>query len=105
MPQITKSFKPKEEFADYSLPSIAEDGSQKSESHYPTRDVATEKVSGILDIMPEGHGFLRPKYIPSNMDVYISASQIRRFNLRGGDYVEGGARQPKENERYFGGLA
>lgn len=66
------------------------------------RDVPTEEVSGYLDIMPEGHGFLRPKYTPSDMDVYISASQIRRFNLRGGDFVEGGARQPKENERYFG---
>lgn len=66
------------------------------------RDVPTEEVSGILDIMPEGHGFLRPKYTPSNRDVYISASQIRRFNLRPGDLVEGAARQPKENERYFG---
>lgn len=66
------------------------------------RDVPTEDVSGYLDVMPEGHGFLRPKYIPSDMDVYISASQIRRFNLRPGDFVEGGARQPKENERYFG---
>lgn len=66
------------------------------------RDVPTEEVAGYLDVMPEGHGFLRPKFIPSDMDVYISASQIRRFNLRGGDYVEGGARQPKENERYFG---
>lgn len=67
-----------------------------------TRDVPTEQVSGFLDIMPEGHGFLRPKYTPSDGDVYISASQIRRFNLRPGDFVEGGARQPKENERYFG---
>ena len=66
------------------------------------RDVPTERVNGILDIMPEGHGFLRPKYIPSDRDVYISASQIRRFNLRPGDFVEGGAREPKENERYFG---
>jgi transcription termination factor Rho len=66
------------------------------------RDVPTEQVFGYLDIQNEGHGFLRPKYTPSDRDVYISASQIRRFNLRGGDYVEGGARQPKENERYFG---
>src|SRR3990167_2471989 len=71
-------------------------------SEHPMRDVPTEEVAGYLDIMPEGHGFLRPKYTPSDRDVYISASQIRRFNLRGGDYVEGGARQPKENERYFG---
>ncbi|MBI4033311.1 MAG: transcription termination factor Rho [Candidatus Blackburnbacteria bacterium] len=66
------------------------------------RDVPTEEVSGILDIMPEGHGFLRPKYIPSDADVYISASQIRRFQLRIGDLVEGAARPPKETERYFG---
>lgn len=66
------------------------------------RDVPTEQVDGILDIMQEGHGFLRPKYIPSDRDVYISSSQIRRFGLRAGDYVEGAARQPKETERYFG---
>ncbi|MEK7617381.1 MAG: transcription termination factor Rho [Patescibacteria group bacterium] len=68
----------------------------------PTRDVPTEEVKGILDIMPEGHGFLRPKYIPSDADIYISASQIRRFSLRMGDLVEGMARPPKETERYFG---
>ncbi|MFH0937470.1 MAG: transcription termination factor Rho [Candidatus Daviesbacteria bacterium] len=72
------------------------------ERDYPDRDVPTEEVSGVLDIMPEGHGFLRPKYIPSDRDVYISASQIRKFNLRPGDFVEGAARPPKENERYFG---
>lgn len=69
---------------------------------YSDRDVPTETVSGVLDIMPEGHGFLRPKYTPSDRDVYISASQIRRFNLRMGDFVTGAARPPKENERYFG---
>lgn len=67
-----------------------------------TRDVPTETVAGYLDIMPEGHGFLRPKYVPSDQDIYISASQIRRFSLREGDFVEGGARLPKENERYYG---
>src|SRR3990167_2089759 len=66
------------------------------------RDVPTEEVSGILEIMTEGHGFLRPKYIPSDADIYISASQIRRFWLRPGDLVEGAARPPKETERYFG---
>lgn len=69
---------------------------------YGSRDVPTEQVSGYLDVMPEGHGFLRPRYTPSDKDIYISASQIRRFNLRPGDFVEGGARQPKENERYYG---
>ena len=70
----------------------------------PTQDinVPTETVRGILDIMPEGHGFLRPKFTPSDRDVYISQSQIRRFLLRNGDMVEGQARQPKDNERYWG---
>jgi transcription termination factor Rho len=62
----------------------------------------TETVSGILDVQPEGHGFLRPRFIPSNRDIYISQSQIRRFMLRPGDLVEGVARPPKDTERYFG---
>lgn len=65
-------------------------------------NVPTETVKGLLDIMPEGHGFLRPKYTPSERDVYISVSQIRRFLLRNGDIVEGQARAPKDNERYWG---
>jgi len=65
-------------------------------------NVPTETVKGILDVMPEGHGFLRPKFTPSDRDIYISQSQIRRFLLRNGDMVEGQARQPKENERYWG---
>lgn len=61
-------------------------------------------VDGILEIIPtEGFGFLRPiNYAPSPEDIYISASQIRRFDLRNGDLVSGKARPPKENERYFG---
>ena len=66
------------------------------------RDVATQKVSGILDIAGDGHGFLRPKFRPSEHDVYVSASQIRRFQLRSGDFVEGMGRPPKESERYYG---
>ena len=77
-------------------------GYQAKPREYPERDVPTEEVNGILDVMPEGHGFLRPKYIMSDRDVYISASQIRRFGLRSGDFVEGAARPPKETERYFG---
>lgn len=62
----------------------------------------TQEVSGILDIQPEGHGFLRPKFIPSPRDIYISQSQIRRFLLRSGDQVLGIGRPPKDTERYFG---
>ncbi|MCL4360204.1 transcription termination factor Rho [Patescibacteria group bacterium] len=65
-------------------------------------NLPTETVKGILDCMPEGHGFLRPKFTPSDRDVYISQSQIRRFLLRNGDMVEGQARPPKDNERYWG---
>ncbi|MCI1857339.1 MAG: transcription termination factor Rho [Sporolactobacillus sp.] len=61
-------------------------------------------MEGVLDIIPnEGFGFLRPiNYSPSSEDIYISASQIRRFDLRNGDRVTGKVRPPKENERYFG---
>ena len=60
-------------------------------------------MEGVLEILPEGYGFLRPvNYLPSSEDIYISASQIRRFDLRTGDLVSGKARPPKENERYFG---
>ncbi|WP_077307088.1 transcription termination factor Rho [Terribacillus halophilus] len=61
-------------------------------------------MDGILEIIPsEGFGFLRPiNYAPSAEDIYISASQIRRFDLRNGDKVSGKVRPPKENERYYG---
>lgn len=61
-------------------------------------------MEGILEILPnEGFGFLRPiNYSPSVEDIYISQSQIRRFDLRNGDSVSGKVRPPKENERYYG---
>ncbi|HUV42427.1 MAG TPA: transcription termination factor Rho [Patescibacteria group bacterium] len=68
----------------------------------PDADVPTHFVEGILGVAPEGHGYLRPKFSPSDRDVYISSSQIHRFNLRPGDMIGGQAREPKENERYYG---
>lgn len=68
----------------------------------PVQVTPTESVKGFLDSQPEGHGFLRPKFIPSSRDIYISQSQIRRFMLRPGDLVEGVARPPKDTERYYG---
>lgn len=69
----------------------------------PDADLPTEYVEGVLDIAHEGSGLLRPKnFAPSADDIYISSSQIRRFNLRVGDKVGGQARRPKENERYWG---
>jgi transcription termination factor Rho len=59
-------------------------------------------ATGILDVLPEGYGFLRTGgYLPSQEDVYVSLSQIRRFHLRKGDEVEGAVRRPKDSEKYF----
>ena len=58
---------------------------------------------GVLDIVEEGLGFLRPKgFLPSFEDIYVSQSQIRRFGLRTGDMVIGQVRPPKDTEKYFG---
>jgi len=68
----------------------------------PDAGVPTQYLEGVLDASGEGYGYLRPKFSPSDKDVYISASQIRRFNLRPGDMVGGQVRSPKEKERYYG---
>lgn len=68
----------------------------------PDADLPTEEVSGMLELSADGQGLLRPDFSPTNKDIYISSSQIRRFNLRPGDMVTGPARQPKDNERYWG---
>jgi len=60
-------------------------------------------LSGVLEIMSEGYGFLRQdSFLRSSENVYVSNSQIRRFSLRDGDYVCGQARPPKEGEIYYG---
>src|SRR5690554_2400560 len=59
---------------------------------------------GVLEILPDGFGFLRApdyNYLPGPDDIYVSPSQIRRFNLRTGDTVSGQIRPPKDSERYF----
>ncbi len=59
---------------------------------------------GVLEILPDGFGFLRAQdynYLPGPDDIYVSPSQIRRFNLRTGDTISGQIRPPKEGERYF----
>ncbi len=60
--------------------------------------------AGVLEILPDGFGFLRApdaNYLPGPDDIYISPSQIRRFNLRTGDTIAGQIRPPKDSERYF----
>ncbi len=60
--------------------------------------------SGVLEILPDGYGFLRSpdyNYLPGPDDIYVSPSQMRKFGLRTGDFVTGTVRVPKEGERYF----
>ncbi len=62
------------------------------------------RSSGVLEVLPDGFGFLRDgarSYLPSPDDIYVSPSQIRRFELCTGDEVVGEVRAPKDNERYF----
>jgi transcription termination factor Rho len=84
-------------------------GMRKQELIFAILQAQTEKNGlifgeGVLEILPDGFGFLRSpdyNYLPGPDDIYISPSQIRRFNLRTGDTVSGQIRPPKDTERYF----
>jgi transcription termination factor Rho len=61
-------------------------------------------AEGVLEVLPDGFGFLRApdyNYLPGPDDIYVSPSQIRRFDLRTGDTISGQVRPPKDSERYF----
>lgn len=84
-------------------------GLRKNELMYKIMDNAASSdglilAEGVLETLEEGYGFLRSpeyNYLPGQDDIYVSPSQIKRFNLRTGDIVSGQVRSPKENERYF----
>ncbi|MBU1702617.1 MAG: transcription termination factor Rho [Candidatus Eisenbacteria bacterium] len=84
-------------------------GLRKQELMFKILEAQTEKngnifAEGVLEILPEGYGFLRSpdyNYLPSPDDIYVSPSQIKRFDLRTGDTVSGQVRPPKDGERYF----
>jgi len=84
-------------------------GLRKQELIFKVLEAQTEKnglifAEGVLEILPDGFGFLRApeyNYLPGPDDVYVSPSQIRRFDLRTGDTISGQIRPPKEGERYF----
>src|SRR5215203_4696898 len=84
-------------------------GMRKQELIFEILKAQTEKdglifAEGVLEILPEGFGFLRApdyNYLPGPDDIYVSPSQIRKFNLRTGDTISGQIRPPKEGERYF----
>ncbi|MBP9817843.1 transcription termination factor Rho [Candidatus Shapirobacteria bacterium] len=68
----------------------------------PIQQIPTEPISGILEIMPDGQGFVRPRYIPSNRDAVIGSMQIRKYGLRFGDMIVGAAKAPRDGEKYWG---
>jgi transcription termination factor Rho len=82
---------------------------RKQELIFKILEAQTEKnglifAEGVLEILPEGYGFLRSptyNYLPGPDDIYVSPSQIKRFDLHTGDTVSGQVRPPKEGERYF----
>lgn len=84
-------------------------GLRKQELIFKILEANTEKdglifAEGVLEILDEGYGFLRSPdycYLPGPDDIYVSPSQIKRFDLRTGDTISGQVRPPKESERYF----
>ncbi|HVP39448.1 MAG TPA: transcription termination factor Rho [Candidatus Saccharimonadales bacterium] len=84
-------------------------GLRKSELIFKILEAQTQKnglifAEGVLEILPEGYGFLRSpdyNYLPGPDDIYVSPSQIKRFDLRTGDTISGQVRPPKDGERYF----
>ncbi len=82
---------------------------RKQELIFKILEAQTEKdgltfSKGVLEVLPDGYGFLRSvdyNYLPSPDDIYVSPSQIKKFNLRTGDSVSGQVRPPKEGERFF----
>lgn len=79
----------------------------EAENARQMRDAHQEGVNmsiGVIEVLPDGYGFMRSadyNYLPSPDDIYVSPSQVKRFNLRNGDTVKGYVRPPKEGERFF----
>ena len=94
--------------ADYERAEAVQDGGQEHgrnesgmKSELESLD-SGEKANGILEVMPDGYGFIRcENYLPGENDVYVSPSQIRRFNLKTGDILIGNTRVKTQNEKYL----
>src|SRR5438128_11197309 len=84
-------------------------GMRKQDLIFKIPQAQTEKAGlifseGVLECLPDGFGFLRApdyNYLPGPDDIYVSPSQIRKFDLRTGDTISGQIRPPKDGERYF----
>ncbi|MCJ7577091.1 MAG: transcription termination factor Rho [candidate division Zixibacteria bacterium] len=92
---------------DLGIPGVG--GLRKQELIFKILEAKTEKdgfifAEGVLETLPEGYGFLRSpdyNYLPGPDDIYVSPSQIKRFDLRKGDTLSGQVRPPKDTEKYF----
>ena len=92
----------KQEKKDVELPTIAKPEKRQPDKMYEFDGIISN--SGVLEIMPDGYGFLRSSdynYLNSPDDIYVSQSQIKLFGLKTGDTVKGTIRPPKEGEKYF----
>lgn len=80
---------------------VAENGDKQSEDKFPSELDSGMTAHGILEVMPDGFGFIRSEnFLPGESDVYVAPSQIRRFNLRTGDIIEGNTRIKTMNEKF-----
>jgi len=84
------------------LPEKQEKESSAASNRVEMQQVVAEPISGYLDIMPDGHGFVRPNFVPNGKDAYLPSAQIRRLELRYGDLITGFMRPAKKGEKYAG---
>ncbi len=118
---IPTTVKRKNELIEEIMKKAMSDTQQEKEKVKNHRDIQVDKINralvedreapvsllkgeGVLEILPDGFGFLRSmnnNYLAGSNDIYVSPSQIRKFNLKTGDYVYGQVRTPKENEKYY----
>lgn len=88
-----------------SVPTRVREDFSDMDRDFESLGMPSTRGKGVLEVMPEGYGFLRANGLSAgNGDIYISQSQIRRFDIRPGDKVEGLVRPPKDTERYYGML-
>src|SRR5207253_4256624 len=100
---------PRDWSSDVCSSDLGASGMRKQELIFQILRAQTEKnglifSEGVLECLPDGFGFLRApeyNYLPGPDDIYVSPSQIRKFDLRTGDTVSGQVRPPKDGERYF----
>ena len=85
-------------------PAVREDGQDNRNNRAPMEQSELDSgitVKGILEVLPDGYGFIRSdNYLPGDNDVYVSPSQIRRFNLKTGDILRGNTRVKSQNEKF-----